>query len=322
MRKYDLYCDFDTALVSAAAAQQKNTIMVKHLATGRKKEYDNRTAFKAWLKENPKWKPEQFEIEDVQTIVGSVNNAVEGLLGRMNDINESNPVKSVKFVIGGPHGNFRDKIARIQPYKGQRPSKPLLFNDIKAKLIKRIPEYIVQPHTNIESDDICSIWLAEHAEFGEESDRAISSPDKDLKMCVGWHTDASRWDDAAQYVKSQQGFYQLCWQALRGDSIDNIMGIPHAVDSVRERFNIRRGKGFGEVASTKCLDGCTTQKELAERVAWVYKETFQEGYQLQDGTVLSWIEVMDENVQLLKMIDFVGQQYKFSEELDKWGVKL
>jgi hypothetical protein len=318
MRKYDLYCDFDTSLVSAAAAQQKNTIFARHIASGRKKEYDNRTAFKAWLKENPKWKAEQFEIEDHVTIVGSVNNAVEGLLGRMNDISESNPVKSVKFVIGGPHGNFRDKIARIQPYKGQRAAKPLLFSSIKEKLIKRIPEYIVQPSTNIESDDVCSIWLAEHFEHGQDSDRAISSPDKDLKMCVGWHTDATRWDDAATYVASGEGFYQLCYQSLRGDSIDNILGIPNSVDSVRERFGIRKGKGFGEVAATKCLAGCETKEQLVERVAYVYKETFKDGYALQDGTILTWVEVMDENMQLLKMLDYVGQEYKFSKE---WNIR-
>lgn len=318
MRKFDLYCDFDTPLVSAAAAQQKNTIFARHIVSGRKKEYENRTAFKNWLKENPKWKPEQFEIEDHATIVGSVNNAVEGLLGRMYHISESNPVKSVKFVLGGKHGNFRDKIARIQPYKGQRPAKPLLFNAIKEKLIARISDYIVQPQTSIESDDVCSIWLAEHKHLGEDSDRAISSPDKDLRMCVGWHTDAARWDDAAVYTNEFDGFYQLCWQSLRGDSIDNILGIHVAVDTVREKFGIRKGKGFGEVAATKCLIGCETQEELAQRVAWVYRETFKDGYTLGDGTILSWVEVMDENVMLLKMLDSVGQRYKFSEE---WGLK-
>ena len=317
MKKFDLLVDFDTALVSAAASQQKNTILARHTATGRKKEYDNRTAFKAWLKDNPKWKAEQFEIEDVATIVGSVNNAVEGLLGKMNDICESAPVKSAKFVIGGPHGNFRERVARIQPYKGQRKAKPLLFNDIKAKLIKRIGSYIIQPHTNVESDDICSIYLAEHRELGEDSDRAISSPDKDLKMCVGYHTDANRWDDPAEYVGSFEGFYQYAYQGLRGDAIDNILGIPHTVDSVRERFGIRKGKGFGEVAAAKCLDGAKTHEELAQRVAWVYEETFKDGLLLPCGDTLSWIEVMDENMQLLKMLDYEGQQYKFSKE---WGI--
>lgn len=316
MRKYDLYVDFDTPLVSAAAAQQKNTILVKHIQSGKKKEYDNRTAFKNWLKENPKWKPEQFEIEDCQTIVGSVNNAVEGLLGKMSDIVESGPVKSAKFILGGPHGNFRDKVARIQPYKGQRPSKPLLFNDIKAKLLKRIPDYIVQPWGAFESDDVCSMWLAEHREFGKESNRAIQSPDKDLKMCVGWHTDAKRWDDEATYTDDFSGFYQLCWQSLRGDSIDNIQGIPHSVPSVREKFGIRAGKGFGETSATKCLSDCKTKEELAQRVAWVYKETFKDGLVIPSGETLSWIEVMDENLQLLKMLDYEGQVYKFSEEWD------
>ena len=318
MRKHDLLVDFDTPLVSAAAAQQKNTILARYIVNGRTKAFDNRTSFKAWLKDNPKWKAEQFEIEDVSTIVGSVRNAVDGLLGKMNDICESNPVKSAKFVVGGVHGNFRDQVARIQPYKGQRKAKPLLFNDIKAKLLKEISSYIIQPVGNFESDDVVSMYLAEHKEFGEDSDRAISSPDKDLKMCVGWHTDANRWDDPAQYTDDFSGFYQYCWQGLRGDNIDNIMGIPHSVESVREKFGIRAGKGFGETAATKCLADCDSKEELAKRVAWVYHETFKDGLLIPNGDTLSWIEVLDENMQLLKMLDYEGQVYKFSEE---WGIK-
>lgn len=318
MRKYNLLVDFDTPLVSAAAAQQKNTILARYIINGHKKAFDNRTAFKAWLKDNPKWKAEQFEIEDVSTIVGSVRNAIDGLLGKMNDICESNPVKSAKFVVGGVHGNFRDQVARIQPYKGQRKAKPLLFNDIKAKLLKEISSYIIQPSGNFESDDVVSMYLAEHIEFGEDSDRAISSPDKDLKMCIGWHTDANRWDDPAQYTDDFSGFYQYCWQGLRGDAIDNIMGIPYSVESVREKFGIRAGKGFGETAATKCLAGCDTKEELAKRVAWVYQETFKDGLLIPSGDTLSWIEVMDENMQLLKMLDYESQVYKFSEE---WNIK-
>jgi hypothetical protein len=223
----------------------------------------------------------------------------------------------VKFVLGGVHGNFRDKIARIQPYKGQRPAKPLLFNAIKEKLIKEISGYIVQPTSNHESDDVVSMWLAEHRQYGEDSDRAIQSPDKDLKMCVGWHTDSKRWDDPAYYVNDFEGFYQLCWQSLRGDSIDNIMGIPCAVPPVQEKFNLRKGKGFGEVSATKCLSDCKTKEQLAERVAWIYKETFKDGLSIPSGDTLSWIEVMDENIMLLKMLDYEGQIYKFSEE---WNI--
>lgn len=318
MNKYDLLVDFDTALVSAAAAQQENYILAKYSLTGKTKEFSNKTAFKVWLKDNPKWKAEQFEIIDQSRIVGSVKQAVEGLLGRMSDICESNPVKSAKFVVGGPHGNFRDKIARIQPYKGKRPAKPLLFNDIKKKLISRIPDYIIQPAGNYEADDLVSMWLHADRKFGKDSERAISSPDKDLKMCVGWHTDARRWDDEAEYVDDFEGFYQYCWQGLRGDTIDNIQGIPHAVESVREKFGLRNGKGFGEVSATKCLSDCKTKRQLADRVGWIYKETFQDGLVLSSGETISWIEVMDENMQLLKMLDYAGQEYQFSYE---WSIK-
>lgn len=316
MRKYDLLVDFDTALVSAAAAQQKNTIFAKYLKSGKKKEFDNRTAFKAWLKDNSKWTAEQFEITDNQTVVGSVKRAVEGLLGRMNDICESNPVKSAKFVVGGMHGNFRDTLARIQPYKGQRPQKPLLFNAIKEKLIKEIGSYIVQPNGPYESDDALSMYLAEHREYGKDSDRAISSPDKDLRMCVGWHTDATRWDDEAEYTDDLIGFRYLMTQALVGDNIDNIQGIPKLVESVQKRFGLRKTSGFGIKSAEGCLKGADTKEELAERVSFVYRETFCSGLILPDGNHLNWIEVMDENIQLLKMLDYEGQVYKFSEEFN------
>jgi hypothetical protein len=317
-RKYDLFVDFDTPLVSAAATQQENTILVTHIQSGRKKHYSTRTDFKNWLKENPKWKPSQFEIEDCQTVVGSVRKAVDGLLARMSDIADANPVKTVRFGLGGPYGNFRDKVARIQPYKGQRPAKPLLFNAIKERLIKEIGSYIVQPSTNIETDDIASIWLYEHKEFGEDSERSVMHCDKDLNQCVGWHSDWKRWDAQPSYVKDFDAFYHMCWQSLRGDACDNIQGIPYAVESVVEKFGLRRGKGFGEVSATKCLSDCTTKEQLAQRVAWIYRETFQDGLLVPDGGTMSWIEVMDENMQLLKMLDYVGQQYKFSEE---WNIK-
>ncbi len=317
-RKYDLLVDFDTALVSAAAAQQENYILAKYSLTGKTKEFENRTAFKAWLKDNPKWNAGQFEIVDQHRIVGSVKQAVNGLMGRMSDICDSNPVNSAKFVIGGIHGNFRDKVARIQPYKGQRAAKPFLFNDIKKKLIQEIPAYIIQPSGAWESDDTVSMWLAEEAHLGKESTRAISSPDKDLKMCVGWHTDAKRWDDTPTYVNELEGFYQYCWQGLRGDVIDHIQGIPFAVPSVQEKFNLRKGKGFGEVSATKCLADCKSQMDLAQRVGWIYKETFQDGLVIPSGETLSWIEVMDENMMLLKMLCYEDQRYKFSEE---WNIK-
>lgn len=314
MKKYDLLVDFDTALVSAAAGQQQNTIIAEFLASGKKKEFDNRTAFKAWLKDNPKWTPEQFSITDKHSVVGSARKAVDGLLTRMSNISESAPVKSVKFVVGGVHGNFRDAVARIQPYKGQRGDKPLLFNDIKKLLLKEISEYIIQPQTSHESDDVLSIYLHEDVDKGEKSVRAISSPDKDLKMCVGWHTDANNWEAPAVYTTELQGFYQLCLQALQGDKVDNIQGIPFLADSVQKRFGIRKTSGFAAKSAEGCLAGAETKEDLVERVAFVYKETFKDGLALTDGTVLSWVEVMDENIQLLKMLEYEGQVYKFSKE--------
>lgn len=314
MKKYDLLVDFDTALVSSAAVQQSNTINVTHVKSGKEKPFQTRTLFKAWLKENPKWVAEDFTIEDVAEVIGEPSWAVNALKQKMLAIKSSLPVKSAKFVIGGKHGNFRDSIARIQPYKGQRLAKPLLFNTIKKSFLQQCGEDIIQPQTNHESDDLLSIYLHEDVEKGEESIRAISSPDKDLKMCVGYHTDANDWDKPATYTDSLQGFYHLCLQSLMGDKVDNIQGIPFLVESVQKRFGIRKTSGFAAKSAEGCLAGYQTKADLVERVAFVYKETFPDGLALADGSVLSWIEVMDENIQLLKMLEYEGQVYKFSKE--------
>lgn len=317
MQKYDLLVDFDTALVSAAAVQQSNTINVKHLKSGKEKPFQTRTLFKAWLKENPKWSADEFVVEDVVEVIGEASWAVNSLKQKMHAIKNSLPVRSVKFAIGGSHGNFRDKVARIQPYKGQRPVKPVLFNTIKKLFIKQCGEDIIQPQTNYETDDLASIYLFEDREKGKKSKRAISSPDKDLKMCIGWHTDANEWDNEASYTEDFDGFYQYAYQGLRGDAIDHIQGIPILVDSVQKKFGLRKTKGFGPKCAEGCLEGCTTKEQLAQRVAYVYKETFPDGLVIPDGTTLSWIEVMDENMQLLKMLDYEGQQYIFSKE---WNI--
>ena len=313
MTKYDVLVDFDTPLVAAAASQQKNTVIVTHLKSGRTKEFEGKAEFNKWLKENPKWKIEDFSLKTNSVIVGGVNQAVENLSDKMEYLMSQPFVNSCKFVMGGVHGNFRDKIARIQPYKGNRAEKPLLFNKIKEKLISKKKEWIIQPDTNIESDDVLSIYLAEDRHLGEKSKRCISFIDKDLKTCVGWST-SFKTNNTPLYIDEHTAFKNLCYQSLRGDQIDNVMGIPYQVDSVRERFGLRKGRGFGDVSAAKCLLNAFGYEECVEVVTFVYRETFKDGLTLPDGTVLSWVDVMDENFKLLKMLDYVGQDYIFSKE--------
>jgi len=316
MRQFDIITDFDTPLVAAAAVQQKTTINVKHEKTGRVKEFDNRTQFKAWLKDNPKWSVEDFSIEDNVFVVGSVNQAVEGLLVQMHELTELPFAKTTKFALGGVHGNFRNDVARIQPYKGNRPTKPLLFEKIKKELIKRVGKHIIQPDTNIETDDLVSIYLFEEKHLGEKSSRCISFIDKDLKTCTGWTT-SFKAREFPLYIDELTAFKNLCYQSLLGDKIDNVLGIPHQAEAVQKRFGLRKGKGFGEVSASKCLLDAWGFEECIEVVTFVYQETFKDGLLLPDGvTKLNWVEVLDENMKLLKMLDYVGQDYVFSKEFN------
>lgn len=315
---YDFLVDFDTPIVGAAAAQQKNTVLVTFLKNGKQREFTNRTEFKQWLKDNPKWALDQFSVEDKVTVVGSARLAVAGLLQQMDSISRAECVRGVKFCTAGDKGNFRNDIARILPYKGQRPKKPVLFEKIKKSVIETVnPERIIQPTTNIEVDDIVSIYLAQERHLGKKSKRAISFVDKDLKTVAGW---GNSFRDMCQptYTDELEAFKNFAFQGLTGDVSDNILGIPYQAKAVLERFSLKKSNGFGKVSAEKCLHGANTIEDIVDRLTFVYYETFKDGYTLANGTKLTWIDVLDENMQLLKMLDYEGQVYKFSEE---FGIK-
>lgn len=317
MKKYDVLIDWDTPIVSAAAVQQQTTVIAKHIKSGREKEFDNKTAFNKFLKENPKWVKEDFLLEDKIIVVGSVRQAVSGLMSKMYSLSEAPYIKSFKFGVGGSLGNFRDSIARIQPYKGQRPKKPVLFDKIKKELLLQVPQHIIQPSSNVEVDDVLSMFQYEMQSKGEDSDRAILFVDKDLKTVQGWCGSFKTYEKPLEYISKENAFKNLMHMSLVGDKADNIQGIPYQVESVLKKFNIKKSSGFGKASADKCLAGATTQEELIERVCFVYRETFKDGLLVNDPwEKLSWLQVLDENVQLLKMLDYEGQQYIFSKEFN------
>jgi len=144
--------------------------------------------------------------------------------------------------------NFRDNIATIQPYKGNRDSshKPVHYDAIKEYMIKKHRAEIIDGQ---EADDEVSIRQS----YEDKGTSVIVSIDKDLDMVEGYHYNPTK--DLLYRVVKIDGMRWFYEQMLQGDSTDNIPGI----------------KGIGKKTAQKLLAGCLTVEEMENVVYEKYK---------------------------------------------------
>lgn len=125
-----------------------------------------------------------------------------------------------KVLLSGP-GNFREELATLKPYKGNRDAahKPFHYQEIRNYLTSQWGASVIH---NREADDEVSIRAWEMRRDGKDREYVIATIDKDLDQVPGMHydymkhvfTDISE-DDAELF------FWQ---QAVSGDDTDNIGG--------------------------------------------------------------------------------------------------
>lgn len=187
--------------------------------------------------------------------------------------------------------NFRDKLATIQPYKGNRKGE-------KPRWLGPIRDYLVDVHgavvvSGIEADD----------ELGKRQtdDTMIVTIDKDLLMIPGRHYNFKTdrvwvaYDPGQLLLKSKRnakgilrhnltgvGFKWLCAQCFLGDKVDNIPGL----------------RGYGEIATYRLLN-----KDLCMAHLWdiVLVEFKKHGKleQLLEIVELLWIQRSKEKLNIL-----------------------
>lgn len=148
-------------------------------------------------------------LEYTAIALGNVKQVLEGVTGRFNE--------EYKAYIQGK-GNFRDELATIKPYKGNRD------NAHKPKYYMEIKDYVIEKWNAIEvhgqeADDAIGI------EQFDNSDKytVIVSTDKDMDMIPGWHYNWVK--DVLYYQPITAADMFLFWQMMVGDTADNIPGI-------------------------------------------------------------------------------------------------
>lgn len=184
------------------------------------------------------------------------------------------------FLQGG--GNYRDRVATIQPYKGNRdPSKrPTWYHEIREYLQEFCNAELV---TGMETDDACGIEQWKH----KDRSTCIVSIDKDLLMIPGTHYNFVKQEFV--YVTLAEANKRFWLQVLTGDTTDNIRGIPKV----------------GIKTAEKILAGITDWTDMHLAVKKAYADRGIE-HEMHENATLLWI--MREH-----MINYNGEQINVND---------
>jgi len=157
-------------------------------------------------------------------------------------------------------GNFRNDLATIKVYKGQRPPKPEHLPATRDQLVERWGAEIVEGQ---EADDAIGIKATDL-----NGDCVIASVDKDLLMIPGTHYNFVKQEWTK--VDQEQGDYFFYKQLLTGDQVDNIQGVP----------------GIGPKKAERAYEGCTTVQEMYQKALEMYNGDADE---LLENARLLWL---------------------------------
>lgn len=213
-----------------------------------------------------------------------VDHALQACKSCMEHIKEKTKADELKVYLTGK-GNFREKIASIQVYKGNRnreEDRPEYYQEIRDYLCDRWGAEIIDGR---EADDEIAdeFWeLYNHSKCLP----IIVSNDKDLKQIPGkffdWTT--GKWFDQSMEDADRVFFTQV----LCGDAGDNIMGIP----------------GCGKKKAEKILGTCKNFLEMEKAVEKAYKDFFEgndRGKELSKQFKRTWEDILIETENLVRI---------------------
>lgn len=286
--------DLDLPVFKAAATGQKTIYHLKdehgeHLNT-----FQNAKDCKAHIQEaeeflgldTSNWVREsELVIKDYQgcqdSLVYAINNYLK-LVGAEQSI----------CTIGG-EGNFRDDLAKIKKYKGQRKTeKPHHFKQLREWAIK---EYNPQISSGVESDDLISMILYKDFQKSMKvksksvGEYVMIDLEKDCRTTPGWHFDP-KIDEEPIWISRLEANRWVYTQSLAGDSADNYGGC----------------KGIGMVKAKEALSECKTSQELYSVSLELYRSVYgdEHSFETWEGDDVTWKveKVLEENLRLAYML--------------------
>lgn len=184
-----------------------------------------------------------------------VENALHSVKLVIEEIQEVTEADKVKVYLSGKT-NYRDKLATLAVYKGNRDEKhkPIHGPAIREYLFNWYDTVITDGE---EADD--AIGYEHYADWQQDSESSvISTIDKDLNMIPGMHYNFV--SKELHYVDKDDADWYFWRQLLTGDTVDNVPGIPK----------------IGPVRAAALLEKCETNQERHDVVRAKYEEVYGE----------------------------------------------
>jgi len=226
-----------------------------------------------------------------------LNAALAKMKQRWNQVLVETRAESYTGFLTGKN-NFRDSIATLQRYKGNRYDKfgnrikpqPIWLQECRQELIEVYGCILCEGQ---EADDALGIESARRSPGdAEHPTTIISSIDKDLGINPGCHhnmtsglmtwvdREGAIWIDekihkvTGKTVKKFRGNgMHFFWaQMLMGDNADWIKGLPKVGDKPKAEFSIPRKGNCGEMTAWAILKDAVTEEDMQDRVWFCYKD--------------------------------------------------
>lgn len=203
-------------------------------------------------------------IEQMVAEYDYLTHALHNVSTTIREINKRFDASKGQYFIDGKD-NFREKVATILPYKGNRDPnhKPKYYDEIKEYLHEK---WDVQTINGMEADDALGI-----AQCEGDGKTVIVSIDKDMLQVPGYHFNWMH--DELTFVEPDDGDMMFFYQLLTGDPTDNIQGIPKV----------------GPKTARKILEQCYTVDQARNAVKQAYREKFGsewESHYIENGMLL------------------------------------
>lgn len=338
-----LVFDADSIAYKAAAANETKTITTQHIEKGVIEHWDNRTAFRAFLKDTPHTE-DMYTITDVQEARHSsygkslIREMIKGYHNRTG-------VSKGEIYISGAD-NFRDSLplpaeysvtvgkwAGISTlggrYKSNRDGniRPLQLKELRYYMITDLGAVVVN---GMEVDDKSSIRAYEG--YKNKARIIQVTSDKDALQCTGWlwNPDKSTkpelitgFGELHKEGKTIKGTGRmfLYYQALYGDKVDGY----HACDLWKmEQDRLGKTATFGEVTAYNLLKDCKNDKEAWTALHRQYENWYPEPviYAAWDGIIHTKdsVDIMQLYFNCAFMLRWEGDSVNCREVLSKYGI--
>ena len=184
----------------------------------------------------------------------------------------------LKLYLSGPN-NFRNKVATIQPYKGNRNPlhKPRHYTAIREYMVDWWGAIVTD---GIEADDAIGL--------NYDSDTIIASIDKDLRQLPNSiHYDFVKKE--IFFVDAEEAWFNFYTQMLIGDNSDNIPGLKNP-----EKIHHKNPPNFTTTTSSKLLKNLSPDDMLTV-VKDLYKAQYKNNWEkiFDEIATLLWIQRKD-----------------------------